>query len=160
MTDVDRWKPDPEETLLAACWASLTLVIVLVASMWIGGCTASLQQRILTAQAEVLVSTQDGRYEVYDVMHAGCVREPTLEQYERCMLPAEAMARSVDTYEASLYAAQRVLTATGSVPANRLACLALAAADVQRGLLTAGIDVPDEVREFAQMATEGMTCAE
>lgn len=160
MTDADSMKPDPDETLLAALWATLLLVVALTSALWLGGCTASVQQRILTAQSQVIIDTQDGRFEVYEAMDRGCRLQPTLEQYDECMLPAEGMARSVDTYESMLYAAQRTLTATGGLPANRLACLALAAADVYRGLLTAGIDVPEEVSSFANMVTEGMTCDE
>ena len=163
MTTTDTMSTPPPDDDLADYITTLMATATIIAVMFfcaycMSGCEPGMNQRLLNAQADVWVDTQEARFAFYDELDAVCRREPDLAAYEGCMLPAEAIARSADTYRHSLTAAQR-LVSLGDSPAADQAMLAAACAALHLvdGLEASGVEVPDGVRGMATLA-RGVAC--
>lgn len=128
---------------------------ILALALLAGGCGASARQVTLSAQAEVLVSTQSGRERFYLTEHARCLEREDLGAYRRCMAPSRGLARSMDTYDRLLRAAQAALRASEQgVFEAMIPDLIRVASEVVRGLGAAGVPVPESVRQIAELLHE------
>jgi hypothetical protein len=118
------------------------------------GCGASVQS-ILSAQAEVHVTTHGARVALYEDYAARCEASPDMAAWEACMAPALTVARTADAYRHALLAAQSAVR-LGAPEADVLPCVLEAARGLVAALTAAGAEMPPEV--VAVVALDGGTC--
>jgi len=127
------------------------LVLLLAAAAV--GCDPSARQRVLSANAAVVVETQPAREDFYARAHAVCLASESFAVYRECMEPSRAMAIAVDTFDRSLRAAQAALDASNQAAFQAMIPdLIRVAAEVVRALEAAGVPVPDAVLQIAALA--------
>lgn len=126
------------------------LFLGLALIVWAGiGATSSScsHQAILSAQADVLVRTQQVRHRYYDSLSETCLDSAeTFEAWRECMAPAYGLARAADTYDGALRLAQVALRAGDDWSPSDLQEAACA---LLRALDAAGLDLPDDVASVA-----------
>ena len=128
-------------------------VLLALALFAASGCSPSARQRILSANATVVVETQPERETFYERQHSLCIREIGMAEYTECMVPPRALATAVDTYDRLLRAAQAALDASNEAEfQNMIPDLVRAAVEVVRGLEAAGVPIPESVLQIAALA--------
>lgn len=110
-------------------------------------------QAVLSAQAQVVQGTAPARIDLYERSHEECLETQNFTEYRECMAPSRHLARAVDSYAASLRAAQAALNASGEDAfRDMLPCLVAGAADLTDALVAANLPIPAEVAQIADMA--------
>lgn len=149
----DVWRDQGLRTL---GWALLAVLFL----RYLYGCGSALQQAAST-QAEIIVRSRPARVEWYESEHERCLMaaRPRLPgermgYYLECMRPAEAVARTADSYRDVLHAAQAAIRIGDG--AEAIPCVIEAARDLLRSAESAGAPLPAEVREIAAMVPEGL----
>lgn len=153
--------------LLADAWRDDGLRLALIATgitaalAWMTGCSGSALQSAASTQAEVIVRARPARVEWYESEHERCLAAAAprlpgerMAHYLACMRPAEAVARTADSYRESLLAAQAAIEIGegGAV----LPCLIEAARSLLAAARAASAPLPDEVESIAAIIPEGL----
>lgn len=136
--------------------ASAAIIFAIAAiSTVVPGCAGA--QTAISGQATVHRAHQARRFDFFAALDTRCGAEhQELVPYRRCMLAARSIARSADSYRASLESAQHLLDVGDESGFLAWAPdLVDAAEDLIRALTEAGLAVPGTLADVAELLSGG-----